>query len=122
MAGQLSISKQDRGTTHTESNSFAFSDAITLSTRSTAVAEVGFWNLSKIVAAVKSKVGRSRETVNEACSATKNGKEKHTSEGTFVLFELFQRARTSIQGFYIVRVKFECFITIFNDQIKFRRR
>ena len=55
------------GSAHTAINSFAFSDAITLRTRSTAEAEEEFWNLSKIVAAVKSKA---RNMVNQGCSST----------------------------------------------------
>jgi hypothetical protein len=54
IAGQCYIIS-DKGTTHTAINSFAFSVAITFRTRSTAEAEDGFWNLSKIVAAVKSR-------------------------------------------------------------------
>ena len=55
------------GTVHTAINSFAFSDAITLRTRSTAEAEEEFWNLSKIVAAVKSK---DRNIVNRGSCST----------------------------------------------------
>ena len=66
IAGQCYINS-GKGTAHTEINSFAFSDAITLRTRSTAEAEEEFWNLSKIVAAVKSK---DRNIVNKGSCST----------------------------------------------------
>ena len=70
-------------TAHTAINSFAFSDAITLRTRSTAAAEEEFWNLSKIVAAVKSKAQTSSIKI---FSLHKRG---HTSKSLFILSELF---------------------------------
>ena len=94
---------------HTLMISFAFSVDRALSTRSTACAVVWFWNLSKMVAAVKSL------TKNEKlCTA---GWGRLTPESLLEFVQSFQSHRTSVERLYVFRVESKGLIAVFHNEL-----